>query len=94
MQKSKAISHLFDSLLSEERKEVIEKITLGIAIVSYLLHLLIIILNTQGIIEIEQKFFKNPIAAIYTPFSFILIFEVFLLVYYLPKSTTAYIGKQ
>lgn len=94
MQKSKVISHLFDSLLSEERKEVIEKITLGIAIVSYLLHLLIIILNTQGIIEIEQKFFKNPIAAIYTPFSFILIFEVFLLVYYLPKSTTAYIGKQ
>jgi len=94
MEKSKVISKLFASLLSEKRKEEVEKITLVIAIVSYLIHLLIILLNTQGIIEIEQKFFKNPIAAIYTPFSFILIFEVFLLVYYLPKSITAYIGKQ
>ncbi|MDA8972616.1 hypothetical protein N9H15_01970 [bacterium] len=80
--------------MSEKRKEELEKVTLVIAIVSYLIHLLIIFLNIQGVIEIEQKFFKNPIAAIYTPFSFILIFEVFLLVYYLPKSITAYIGKQ
>ena len=94
MKKTKPISRLFKFFLSEKRKEEVEKITLVIAIVSYLIHLLIIVLNVQGIIEIEQKFFKNPIAAIYTPFSFILIFEVFLLVYYLPKSTTAYIGKQ
>lgn len=88
------ISKLFNFFLSKKRKGEVEKISLIIAIVSYLIHLLLIFLNTQGIIEIEQKFFKNPIAAIYTPFSFILIFEVFLLVYYLPKSTTAYIGKQ
>ena len=88
------VVRIFTGLLSEKRKEEVEKITLIIAIVSYLLHLLIILLNTQGILHIEQKFFKNPIAAIYTPFSFILIFEVFLLVYYLPKSITAYIGKQ
>ncbi|MDB4414904.1 hypothetical protein OAG16_00590 [Saprospiraceae bacterium] len=94
MEKSKVIPKLFNILLSEKRKEELEKVTLVIAIVSYLIHLLIIFLNIQGVIEIEQKFFKNPIAAIYTPFSFILIFEVFLLVYYLPKSITAYIGKQ
>ncbi|MBT6235719.1 MAG: hypothetical protein HOI49_06490 [Bacteroidetes bacterium] len=94
MGKTKVISGLFNTFLSEKRKEQVEKTTLVIAIVSYLIHLLIIFLNTQGIIEIEQKFFKNPIAAIYTPFSFILIFEVFLLVYHLPKSITAYIGKQ
>lgn len=94
VEKSKVISKLFNVLLSEERKKKVERFTLVIAIVSYLIHLTIIFLNTQGIIDIEQKFFKNPIAAIYTPFSFILIFEVFLLVYYLPKSITAYIGKQ
>jgi hypothetical protein len=94
LEKSKVIPKLFNILLSEKRKEELEKVTLVIAIVSYLIHLLIIFLNIQGVIEIEQKFFKNPIAAIYTPFSFILIFEVFLLVYYLPKSITAYIGKQ
>jgi hypothetical protein len=37
---------------------------------------------------------KNPIAAIYTPFSFILVYEVYLLIYYLPKSTSTYITKQ
>jgi len=94
MNKSQIISKLFETFLSENRKKGVERITLVIAIASYLIHLLIIFLNTQGIIEIEQKFFKNPIAAIYTPFSFILLFEVFLLIYYLPKSITAYIGKQ
>jgi hypothetical protein len=94
MQTSQWIDRLFSSLLSEKRKEAVEKITLVIAIGSYLAHLFIILLNTQGAIHIEQKFFQNPIAAIYTPFSFILIFEVFLLVYYLPKSISVYIGKQ
>jgi hypothetical protein len=39
-------------------------------------------------------FFDSPIAAIYTPFSFILIYEVYLLIFYLPRSITTYIGKQ
>jgi hypothetical protein len=55
-----------------------------------------IFLNKLDFIHLEllTKLFNNPIAAIYTPFSFILIYEVYLLVYYLPKSTTIYIGKQ
>jgi hypothetical protein len=43
---------------------------------------------------VTSKLLSNPIAAIYTPFSFILIYEVYLLVFYLPKSTSIYIGKQ
>lgn len=88
------INKSFKILLSPDIKDRIEKIILIIAIVSYLIHLLFIFLNAQGVIELEQKFFKNPIAAIYTPFSFILIYEVYLLIYFLPKSITAYIGKQ
>ena len=37
---------------------------------------------------------SNPITAIYTPFSFILIYEIYLLIYYLPRSITTYISKQ
>jgi len=48
----------------------------------------------QGVLDIESKFFSNPIAAIYTPFSFILIYEVYLLIFFLPKSISFYIGKQ
>lgn len=64
------------------------------AIASYAIHLLLIVLVKQGYIPLDTKFFKNPIAAIYTPFSFILVYEVYLLIYFLPKSITTYIGKQ
>jgi hypothetical protein len=84
----------FDLLLSPKIKKHIEDTILIISILSYLIHLLFILLNTQGLIELNQNFFKNPIAAIYTPFSFILLYEVYLLIYYLPKSITIYIGKQ
>ena len=67
-----------------------------IAIISFLLHLSLIGLVNLEIISVADhiKLLSNPIAAIYTPFSFILIYEVYLLLYYLPKSTSIYIGKQ
>lgn len=88
------IDRTYAAFLSSEVRESSERVVLRIAIVGYLIHLLLIVLNTQGIIELDDKFFKNPIAAIYTPFSFILVYEVYLLIYYLPKSITYYIGKQ
>jgi hypothetical protein len=42
----------------------------------------------------NSELLENPISAVYTPFSFILIYEVYLLIYYLPKSFTTYITKQ
>ncbi|MEO0341049.1 MAG: hypothetical protein AAF242_17785, partial [Bacteroidota bacterium] len=61
-----------------------------------MLHLLLIGLVDFQILDInnESELLTNPIAAIYTPFSFILIYEVYLLVYYIPRSITTYIRKQ
>ncbi len=42
----------------------------------------------------ETGLLTNPISAVYTPFSFILIYEVYLLIFYLPKSFTTYVVKQ
>ena len=83
-------------LLSDNFKKKIEKSIIFLSISSFLLHLIFIVLNKLQIIQLGElsKFFVHPIAAIYTPFSFILIYEVYLLVYYLPKSTSIYIGKQ
>jgi hypothetical protein len=88
------IKKIFYSFLSEEFRERAERIIIGIAIVSFLLHLLVIFLVNQDIIHISSKLTKSPISAVYTPFSFILVYEVFLLVFYLPKSISIYIGKQ
>jgi hypothetical protein len=89
-------NYLHSKLLSEETKKKSERLIVVIAIVSFLLHLLIIFLIKFNVISIEPNtiLLTNPIGAIYTPFSFIIIYEVYLLVYYLPKSITSYIGKQ
>ena len=92
----KKIHSLFNFFLNEKFKEKSEHIIIYISIIAFIVHLMFIFLNKLDFIHLEllTKLFNNPIAAIYTPFSFILIYEVYLLVYYLPKSTTIYIGKQ
>jgi len=90
------IKLLYNNLLSEKTKKRSERIILLIAIASFLIHLLIIYLVDFGIISLNNPsdLLKNPTAAIYTPFSFILVYEVYLLIHYLPKSITTYISKQ
>lgn len=87
---------LYSKILSEETRKKSEVVIVIIAIASFLLHLLLILLVDLNVLTFDgyKELFNNPIAAIYTPFSFILIYEVYLLVYYLPRSTTTYIGKQ
>jgi hypothetical protein len=91
-----ARARLFDVFLSERTKKGSERVIITIAILSFLVHLAAIFAAKYGLIEApaDTELLSNPIAAIYTPFSFILIYEAYLLVYYLPKSTTIYIGKQ
>ncbi len=93
---SKNLEKLYQKLLSEKTKDKSEKVILWIALVSFIIHLVIIGLIHFNIIGIQEpsNLLKNPIAAIYTPFSFILVYEVYLLIYYLPKSTSTYISKQ
>jgi hypothetical protein len=87
---------IYANILSEGARKKSEVAIVIIAIASFLLHLLLIFLVDIKVLTFEgyKELFNNPIAAIYTPFSFILVYEVYLLIYYLPKSTTTYIGKQ
>ena len=96
MNVSKLLENLYQKLLSKKTKEKSERVILWIALVSFILHLVLIGLIHFNIIAIDEpsNLLKNPIAAIYTPFSFILVYEVYLLIYYLPKSTSTYISKQ
>lgn len=96
MNLSKLLEKFYQKLLSKKTKERSERVILWIALVSFIIHLLMIGLIHFNIITINEpsNLLKNPIAAIYTPFSFILVYEVYLLIYYLPKSTSTYISKQ
>jgi hypothetical protein len=93
---STVFNSVYSKILSEEARKKSEVVIVIIAIASFLLHLLLIALVDLKVLAFDgyKELFNNPIAAIYTPFSFILVYEVYLLIYYLPKSTTTYIGKQ
>ncbi|MGB5498175.1 MAG: hypothetical protein WBM77_04555 [Maribacter sp.] len=90
------LNKLYQIFLSEYAKRRIEKTILYVALFGFFIHLILIYLSNFGIVNLslESELFKNPISAIYTPFSFILVYEVYLLIYYLPKSFTTYITKQ
>lgn len=90
----KNIEKAYNFLLSQSFRVKSERAILAVAISSYIAHLILILLVNQEIIKLESNFFTSPIAAIYTPFSFILIYEVYLLIFFLPKSISFYIGKQ
>ncbi len=79
--------------LSEKSREVSERYIVAIAIAGFVIHLVLIGLSHWGILP-EHELLSSTLVAVYTPFSIILIYEVYLLVYYLPKSISKYIGKQ
>lgn len=83
-------------LLSPEKRHQIERFTLTVAIVSFIVHLAFILLTASGVVHtgISSPLLSNPISALYTPFSFILVYEVYLLIFYLPQSLSTYINKQ
>ena len=93
---SKFNTFIYNSILSEAVKNKVERVILIVSIISFLAHLITIYLVNNQLITIPEglNLFESPIAAIYTPFSFILIYEVYLLIFYLPRSITTYIGKQ
>ena len=96
MQLSGILEILHTKFLSKRTRDKSEQFILWIALVSFIIHLLFIVLIQFDFVSIDEpsNLLKNPIAAIYTPFSFILVYEVYLLIYYLPKSTSTYISKQ
>lgn len=93
---SEKISQFYNRMFCDKNIKIIEKYAVIFALIGFFTHLIIIFLwNINAINHAAFKGFSgNYISAIYTPFSFLLIYEVFLLIVYLPKSFTKSIGKQ
>ena len=89
-------SKIFDGIFSENNRKKIESFTIWSASIGFIFHLSLVLLNNNSIIDVgnESLLLTNPISAIYTPFSIILYYEIFLLIFYLPRSFTTSILKQ
>ena len=85
----------FGLIFSSKNRMFLEKTTLILALIGFVIHAALIGVNSFfDFALLDRGLLKNPISAIYTPFSFILIYEIFLLVYYLPRSFTTSLIKQ
>jgi hypothetical protein len=90
------IDKLYARVFSELNKKKFEKVTLYLSIVGFLLHLVLIYAKKLELVifSFETPLLDSPISAIYTPFTIILIYEIYLLVLNLPRSFTTSVSKQ
>tara|TARA_Y100000004_G_scaffold150262_1_gene172489 strand:+ start:2538 stop:3416 length:879 start_codon:yes stop_codon:yes gene_type:complete len=87
----------FGTVFADTVRKKVENLILILAGFGFIIHLLLIFLKELDLItvtKLNQELLNDPISAIYTPFSLILVYEVYLLLFYLPRSFTSCISKQ
>jgi hypothetical protein len=90
---ARLLSGLFVRHVTPTNVRAFEVLIIRLAVLFFIGHLgLIFLFNNVPALYRGESF--NYLKAIYTPFSFILAYEVFLLVIILPESMTQFIGKQ
>ena len=90
---ARSLAGIFKRLVTPQNVRAFEVFIIRLAVVFFIGHLaLIFLLNNIPAFYRGESY--NYLKAIYTPFSFILVYEVFLLVIILPESMTEFIGKQ
>lgn len=88
-------TRLYEILSSDPVKEKAEKWTVFLSFFFFFGHLILIALrNTFPDIGVLQPLSGNYLSALYTPFSIILVYEVYLLILALPLSFTNSMRKQ
>lgn len=90
-------NHLFSTVFDNKVQKQLENIILLFAGIGFIIHLGLIFFKSQGIVffsPLYPELLSDPISAIYTPFSLILIYEIYLLLFYLPRSFTYCVSKQ
>ncbi|PDH46418.1 MAG: hypothetical protein CND26_04685 [Bacteroidetes bacterium MED-G13] len=93
----KLVISIHEKLFSQSNVRLFEKYIMFLAIGGFIAHLTLILFESHLGVEIfsaKTNLSSNPISALYTPFTFILVYEAFLLIYYLPRSFTTSVAKE
>ena len=91
------IETLHSYVFSQKNVELFEKNIMFLAVGGFIVHLLLIFFENYYSVDIfssKTNLSSNPISALYTPFTFILVYEAFLLIHYLPRSFTTSVAKE
>jgi len=81
-------------IFTHASRKAIGRWALYLAIFSFIVHLLLHLFRSYIPGGMGAALLRDPISAIYTPFSILLVYEAYLMIYYLRRSTTIYIAKQ
>jgi hypothetical protein len=90
------LASAFDYLYAEQRRALLDRLVVWVSVAGFVIHLGLVFLASMlpsppaAIAAVGT----NYLSAIYTPFSFILFYEVLMLIAALPQSTTQSIAKQ
>ena len=90
------VEYLYNIFFSDRNQKRFQKATLWLSMIGFVFHLLLIYAKKFELFKapFETGLLDNPISAIYTPFTIILIYEIYLLVVNLPRSFTTSVSKQ
>ena len=88
------LASLAKSILNPSVRRKVEHNLVTLALVMFCVHLGLYGLGRFGALTLPVSLFSHPLQSLYTPFSIILVAEVYLLVYYLPTSFARSLGKQ
>lgn len=93
---SAALSGIFDKIYSERRRKQLDRLVVDVSVVGFIAHLALVFLSRTlaSPPAIIAAVGTSYLSAIYTPFSFILFYEVLMLIGALPESTTQSIARQ
>jgi hypothetical protein len=90
------LDRLADFLLSASARKAVEHGLVRVSMVLFLLHCILFVMHEAGWLpfRMPESLFGHPLHILYTPFSAILVAEVYLLVFHLPSSFARSMGKQ
>ena len=88
---------VFDMCMGEEAEDRIRKVAIVSAVVGFFLHIGLWALDSTGRISITgeaSELVRSPLSSLYTPFSILLVYEVYQLIRTIPDSFSSSVGKQ
>lgn len=87
----------FQLSMGDSSEEYIRKVAMVFAVVGFFVHIVVWALFETGNITITGEasdLVKSPLSTLYTPFSILLVYEVYQLIRTIPESFSSSVGKQ
>ena len=87
----------FQFSMGDSSEEYIRKVAMVFAVVGFFVHIVVWALFETGNITITgeaAELVKSPLSTLYTPFSILLVYEVYQLIRTIPDSFSSSVGKQ